>query len=49
MNTVRPGKIDNNFTLSYEAASAMTIALKWILPALILAFGVGVLIRRKGK
>ena len=49
VNTVRPGKIDNNFTLSYEAASAMTIALKWILPALILAFGVVVLIRRKGK
>ena len=49
VNTVRPGKIDNNFTLSYEAASAMPIALKWILPAKILAFGVVVLIRRKGK
>ena len=49
VNTVRPGKIDNNFTLSYEAASAMTIALMWLLTAFNLVFGVVVLIRRKGK
>lgn len=49
VNTIRPQKIDNNFTLSYNAATTMTIMLKWILPALILLLGCVMLIRRKRK
>ena len=46
---INPADILSIDVLKDAAAAAMTIALKWILPALILAFGVVVLIRRKGK
>jgi ABC-type transport system involved in multi-copper enzyme maturation permease component len=49
VNTVYPGKIDNNIYVNHWMSSVMTVVLKWVLPVLLLLAGIIVLVRRKGK
>lgn len=41
--------IDNKLHLGMETAATLKVILQWILPAVLLLFGLFVLIRRKGK
>lgn len=49
LRTGHPAPIDNRLELSMGGASALTVALKWGLPAVILCLGVMSLVRRKKK
>lgn len=49
VNTVYPGKVDNNIYINHRMSSVMTVVLKWVLPVLLLLAGIIVLVRRKGK
>ena len=49
LRTGHPRPIDNHLSLSMGGASAVTIALKWALPAAIFCLGVLSLVRRKKK
>lgn len=49
IDTSRPAPIDNKLYLGMETAATLKVLLQWILPAVLLLFGLFVLIQRKGK